>query len=476
MEFWTVKTIAGIGVLALSLDTLAYDSGSTGADGAFAPTVDTELTLPANGIFNFTDVTIPAGVTVTFARNISNTPVFMLANGGITIDGIIDVSGGDVPAAPGPSPSLADDLSSEGGPGGFDGGDGGSFNTPGINGENGRGPGGGNRGVDGCGGSSGGYGVAGIRPNLVCSASIAALPGQSYGDPELSLLVGGSGGAGGSSDNASGFLGQGGAGGGGAILLGATNQITVNGAVIANGGNVADQAFARGAGGAGSGGSIRLVADAIGGEGQILALGGIASTAINSAQRSGDGGVGRIKLETNFMQRVAGTNPPHVFSPPRRALFSQLPLLRISSFGGVPAPAILTGDSDIVLPGIVNNPVTVGLVTNNVPLGSIIKLTVSPNGVDKFNVNSNAVIGTFAAGTATVDVTMPSGASSLQATTTFTVVASVGDALSRYAMGERVQSVSLLASVVGNVTEFTTVSGKTFRYPSDQVAVNGGQG
>ena len=42
----------------------AYDSGSTGADGAFAPQVDTTLQLPEDGIFNFTTFTVPSGVTV----------------------------------------------------------------------------------------------------------------------------------------------------------------------------------------------------------------------------------------------------------------------------------------------------------------------------------------------------------------------------------------------------------------------------
>ena len=47
---------------------IAYNSGSTGADGAFNPVVDTEVVLPPDGIFNYTTVTIPAGVTVTFKR------------------------------------------------------------------------------------------------------------------------------------------------------------------------------------------------------------------------------------------------------------------------------------------------------------------------------------------------------------------------------------------------------------------------
>jgi len=59
----------------------AFNSGSTGALGAFSPATNTVVTLPADGILNYTTVTIPAGVTVTFQRNATNTPVTMLATG-----------------------------------------------------------------------------------------------------------------------------------------------------------------------------------------------------------------------------------------------------------------------------------------------------------------------------------------------------------------------------------------------------------
>ncbi len=71
----------------------AYDSGSTGTDGVFNPLVDTELVLPADGVFNYTTVSIPAGVTVTFKRNQMNTPVTWLATGDVTIDGKVILSG-----------------------------------------------------------------------------------------------------------------------------------------------------------------------------------------------------------------------------------------------------------------------------------------------------------------------------------------------------------------------------------------------
>src|SRR5437899_11255426 len=61
-----------------------FSSGSTGADGAYAPMANTTLTLPPNGVFNFTTVNIPSGVTVTFVKNAANTPVTILASGIVT--------------------------------------------------------------------------------------------------------------------------------------------------------------------------------------------------------------------------------------------------------------------------------------------------------------------------------------------------------------------------------------------------------
>jgi len=99
-----------------------FSSGSTGADGAFNPTTNTTLALPPNGVFNFTTINIPAGVTVTFTRNTTNTPVTMLASGNVVIAGTINLDG-----APGGNASTATSIASNwglGGPGGFDGGDG----------------------------------------------------------------------------------------------------------------------------------------------------------------------------------------------------------------------------------------------------------------------------------------------------------------------------------------------------------------
>ena len=70
-----------------------FNSGSTGADGAFNPTADITLALPPSGVFNFTTINIPRGVTVRFRRNAANTPVTMLASGDVTIAGTLTFKG-----------------------------------------------------------------------------------------------------------------------------------------------------------------------------------------------------------------------------------------------------------------------------------------------------------------------------------------------------------------------------------------------
>jgi hypothetical protein len=53
----------------------AFNSGSTGADGALAPAVPTfEVQVPESGVLNYTSINIPQGTTVKFKKNRLNTP------------------------------------------------------------------------------------------------------------------------------------------------------------------------------------------------------------------------------------------------------------------------------------------------------------------------------------------------------------------------------------------------------------------
>jgi len=147
-------------VLILFVSTVragTFVSGSTGADGAFIPSANIQLQLPPDGIFNFTTVNIPSGVIVTFTKNATNTPVYILATGDVIIAGTISVNGGSTTASTGVSQGI-------GGPGGYDGGNGG---VPGFSGGTytyggkGLGPGGGNTISGYITGGGGGFGTAG---------------------------------------------------------------------------------------------------------------------------------------------------------------------------------------------------------------------------------------------------------------------------------------------------------------------------
>ena len=223
-----LPTLLFITLAAACGQAFAFDSGSTGEDGAFNPTVNTEVQLPESGVLNYTSVNIPPGVVITFARNTTNTPVVMLASGSVTIGGIIDVSGRDAPASGSAGDgNVGDDgIPGLGGPGGFDGGRGGVLND--VPDDNLSGPGYG-PGAAGpsriyrpgesnerpCGGSGAGFGKQGGfagRRDYQCENSGLSQRGQPYGQPELLPLIGGSGGAGGA--GYVNYIGGGGGGGG----------------------------------------------------------------------------------------------------------------------------------------------------------------------------------------------------------------------------------------------------------------------
>ncbi len=205
---------------------------SDGSDGAFRPTQSVVIDLglartgrwnqPGDGngvydpvqwavVFKFTEVNIPAGVTVRFKNHPSKAPVVFLVSGDAVIAGSLNVDGGDYNPA----------VLAEGGPGGFFGG-----RTPtGIP----ITPGGGHFGAD-RGGQGGGY----------SSANTRILP-----------LIGG----GGSTSSE--------AGGGGAVLIAVARQLSVTGSVRARSGVRQSGGYVAG------GGGIRIVCDRLVGTGAI---------------------------------------------------------------------------------------------------------------------------------------------------------------------------------------------------------------
>jgi len=382
-----------------------FSSGSSGADGAFTPTTNTTLTLPANGVFNFTTISIPSGVIVRFTRNAANTPVTLLATASVTIAGTLEVSatnGGNVVDG-----TFLGSNAGAGGPGGFDGGSGANGVAAAIGGT-GLGPGGGGP------GAGAGYAAAGgvVSPT--------GMPGAPYGNAELLPLIGGSGGGGG--DAALGTTSAGGGGGGGAILIASSGTITLTGTINARGGSGGG---GNNPGGGGSGGAIRLVATTINGaNGTLDVRGGSGNSGIGIG--SGGGSVGRLRVEAYTNSAVLNVNAiaPSVALPSAVALANG-PTLTITAIGGVVTPAAPTASfsmPDITLPAAIANPVTLTLTGTNIPPGTTVIVVVNGQTGGSIAV-STTLSGTMASTRATAAVTIPTNRPCVvSASATFTPV------------------------------------------------------
>jgi len=365
-------------LLASSVANAAYTpfvSGSTGADGAFNPTTNTVVALPASGVLNYTTVNIPSNVTVTFTPNALNTPVTMLATGNVTISGTINVNGSWATSS---GPGV-------GGPGGFNGGYSNTMYTV-VGGAGlgpGGGPGGGTTTTPQYIGINGSY--AGVGTNNA--------PSSIYGNVNLLPLIGGSGGGGGYN----GFYQSHGGGGGGAIVIASSTTITHNGNITAYGGGGYSN------GGAGSAGAIRLVANTITGTGSINAS-------------STSGGTGRIYLQSNNFSYYGASNPMFNYGIPSSVTGSAPPTITITSVGGTNTPATPTGsyaNADITLPNTTTNPVPVNISATNIPVGTVFSVYVIPQMWTSKNIStdlppvSTTLSGTTASSSGTANVTIP---------------------------------------------------------------------
>jgi len=496
----SIVVAAAVGLAPVAAS--AFTSGSTGADGAFSPTVNTVIAPPASGIFNYTSINIPPGVTVTYTRNAGNTPIVILATGDVVISGTLSVSGGSGAAIgfAGDGNSGDDGVPGLGGPGGFDGGRGGLQTTVGgtsnsSRGGAGLGPGGGSGGdlLGNCNGAptpaagaGGGFGGGAANATTGCvSPPQIAIGGSGYGSSTLLPLIGGSGGGGGGGGLS--FSGAGGGGGGGAILIAATGTINITGALLAvggNGGATAGNPSTGGGGGpagGGSGGAIRLVATTITGNGTVSAGGGAQSVRGSNPgafpSPSTDGAGGRVRIEAEVYTRTATTTPLFSFAAPGPLFVNGAPTLAISSVAGVPVPAVPTGGVDVPLAGNTPNPVSVVFTTSGVPVGTTVQLTVTQAYGARVVATSAPTTGTTTSATATVSVSLPAGPSVLQAQTTFTVVAELGDLLRNFAGNERVERITLAATLGGKSTAtLITVSGKRYEVPAEalRLAAMGG--
>ncbi len=376
-----------------------FNSGSTGALGALNPTSNTAIALPADGVLNYTTVNIPTGVTITFTPNVSNTPVTLLASGNVMIAGTVSVNGFDGVPQSSTGPTL--NVGGLGGPGGFSGGNGGQRGTN-DSGTTGQGPGGG--------------------PGCASSTCNNAPQGHGTYGADLSFvslvpLFGGSGGGGTRANSTSGqtIAGGSGGGGGGAIVIASSTQITISGAVTANGGKGgmlgANCSFNTVAG-SGSGGAIRLVAPQILGAGALQATPGIQPSCFYNLSNSG-----RIRVEANTLS-FTGTSTPGLSpgAPTGVTAASVPPLisapsLRIASIAGVAMPPVPIGAAttpDVTLPVGTGSLVPVVLTASNIPVPTLftVQVHLPTTSSPMVTVTSGASSGSFASSTATANVTL----------------------------------------------------------------------
>lgn len=243
------------------------------------------------------------------------------------------------------------------------------------------------------------------------------------------------------------------------MLIASSASITLTGnpAIVANGGT-GSNGYA--GGGGGSGGAIRLIAPTITGAGSLQAQAG------TGYYYGGAGGNGRIRLEATTLTYTGSTTPVTVTSLPQPVFpGTGQPALAIASIGGVSAPVSpvgsVLGAPDIALPVGTLNPVTVGLVASNVPLGTTIQVTATPQSGTKYTATCTLLEGTPASSSCTASIAISlTQTNILTASATFPLVASAGDG-PIYAEGEEVKWVRVASTLGGPSTvTYLTASGK----------------
>jgi hypothetical protein len=142
---------------------------------------------------------------------------------------------------------------------------------------------------------------------------------------------------------------------------------------------------------------------------------------------------------------------------------------------GIPVPSTPNGVDDVVLPATIVNPITVELTASNVPLGTLIQLTMTPQVGTTVSTLSDALTGTVQDSTASATIDLPQGPSVLSAAVSFTITAANGDLLKKFsklAAGEAVERVEVVTVLGGGSdTRFITKSGKVFSWPSRALAM-----
>lgn len=241
-------------------------------------------------VFNCESVQLSVGHTLSF--NGASDYIIIRSQGDVNILGTIDISATGVTAGPGGSESGVSKLGGHGLSGGtaVDGGGGG--------------------------GSGGRFGAASL-PTAGTNGTGgtpgvgASIPSTSYypeDNFEENFTGGSAGGQGGQGFDTSDFeaAGVGGGGAGGLIII-AKGQVSISGAILANGGVGEDGAATGtgtsggGAGGGGSGGAVYIIGSQVSLSGTISAVGGsggLGGSLVEDGGDGGNGGSGRVRIDS----------------------------------------------------------------------------------------------------------------------------------------------------------------------------------
>ncbi|MBL8897284.1 MAG: hypothetical protein JNM84_06640 [Planctomycetes bacterium] len=359
------RTFPSLAVLGLCVSLAAQapvlpDNGGSGADGVFAPATNVTLDTAVQALYEFTSVTIPAGVVVNV---IGPRPLAIRSIGPVIIDGELRGSG-QIGSTGGNN--LPGGAGGAGGPGGGRGGDGGCMPAAPFsgNGSDGAGRRPGTGGQDLFAGSFGDSGGGGGGGNATAGADAPTTnqptPGLQGRGGLAGLCRAGAGGGGGACDvdsqtvSTSNDGGGGGGGGGGRITITSNSGITLGaGSVLRCDGGAGGLSNGNGgSGGGGAGGMIELAAPSITANGVASAVGGPGG-AIGQAGATTPGGAGG----DGCIFAIGALSGAGTFTPTPSVRPLGLLLTNVAAGGSInivplnPANTVFTGLAEATLPG-----------------------------------------------------------------------------------------------------------------------------
>jgi len=224
------------------------------------------------------------------------------------------------------------------------------------------------------------------------------------------------------------ILGGSGGGGGGAIFIASSSTITLNGTITARGGHGGDKhphPYCRycGYGGGGSGGAIRIMANVFNGTGAISTKPGELRHVDGTITYGGRGSHGRVRVESFTINYLGSSYSTIKYASPGKMFpLSSIssPSVRVVTINGIAVPQNPTGFFDP--PDLVDDitgAVTLEIEAINVPIGTVVHLTMGSENGGTVNFDSTPLAGTLENSTATALVTVPYGYSRFTLRATF---------------------------------------------------------